>query len=85
MTKSITNKKLSLKDLLSSDDLKSLLKNISFEQGLLIMDELVQKVESGTLPLEEAMQAYESGLELLKQLRSVLQAAEKKLEVLQVE
>jgi exodeoxyribonuclease VII small subunit len=77
------SKKISLKELLIAENPQEIIKTSSFEQGLSLMDELVQKVESGTLPLEEAMQAYERGLELLKQLRSVLESAEKKLEVLQ--
>lgn len=77
------SKKISLKELLTAEDSQEVIKTISFEQGLSVMDELVQKVETGTLPLEEAMQAYERGLELLKQLRSVLESAEKKLEILQ--
>ena len=73
---------LSLEDFLSEGGEKRI-KGISFEQGLHLMEQLVQSVESGALPLEDAIRSYERGAELLKHLRALLSGAEEKLKILQ--
>jgi exodeoxyribonuclease VII small subunit len=77
MAKSVT-----LKELLTADDPQPLLAELSFEDGLKLLDELVQKVESGALPLETAIHSYEKGAKLIERLRSLLSGAEEKLELL---
>ena len=77
MAKSIT-----LKELLAADEPEGLLIGISFEEGLKLLDELVQKVESGALPLETAIHSYEKGAQLIERLRALLSGAEEKLELL---
>ncbi|MFM1847348.1 MAG: hypothetical protein RL417_822 [Pseudomonadota bacterium] len=59
------------------------LKDLSFEEGLKLLEELVTKVESGSLPLDRSVLAYERGVALMDHLRGLLSAAEKKLEMLQ--
>ncbi|NDC37731.1 MAG: exodeoxyribonuclease VII small subunit [Proteobacteria bacterium] len=59
-----------------------LLSELSFEDGLKLLDELVQKVESGALPLETAIHSYEKGAKLIERLRGLLSGAEEKLELL---
>lgn len=58
-------------------------KEVSFEEGLKLLEELVAKVESGTLPLDRAVLAYERGVMVMDHLRALLAGAEKKLHVLQ--
>lgn len=77
MAKSVT-----LKELLATDDTQPLLTELSFEDGLKLLDELVQKVESGALPLETAIHSYEKGAKLIERLRTLLAGAEEKLELL---
>lgn len=60
-------------------------KDLSFEEGLKLLEELVAKVESGTLPLDRSVLAYERGVLLMDHLRGLLAGAEKKLQVLQKE
>ena len=76
-------KTVSLKDLLASEEPSALLSDVSFEDGLKLLDELVQKVESGTLPLEVSIRSYEKGAQLIERLRSLLSGAEEKLQLLQ--
>lgn len=75
--------KPTLKDLLIID-FNSLKDNISFENGIALLDELTNKVESGELELDQAVKSYEVGVALVQHLKLVLGEAEKKLEILQV-
>ena len=76
-------KTVTLKDLMTDPDFSGKLKELSYENGVKILEELVEKVESGGLPLEKAISAYEKGVELVRQLRSLLSGAEEKLKLLQ--
>lgn len=55
---------------------------LSFEDGIKLMERLVQAVESGSLPLETAITSYEKGADLLKHLKGKLSGAEERLKVL---
>jgi len=77
-------KTLGFEDLLQEKG-ETKIKDCSFEEGLKLLEELVAKVESGTLPLDRSVLAYERGVALMEHLRSLLSAAEKKLQVLQRE
>ena len=76
-------KSLQIKDLLEDGDLASAIESLSFEEGMKLLEELVQKVESGSLPLEDSLRSYERGVALVEKLKTLLQGAEKRLEVLQ--
>jgi exodeoxyribonuclease VII small subunit len=56
---------------------------LSFEEGIKLLERLVQSVEAGALPLEKAVTSYEKGVRLVQHLRSQLSGAEQKLKVLQ--
>ena len=73
------NKDLSLNDLLAMDDVDKGLKEVGFEQGLKLLEELVTKVETGALPLDKAVLSYEKGVGLIQKLRGLLSGAEEKL------
>jgi len=81
-----SKKILSVDDLLSlSDgDLQELLNSITFEQGLALLEQLVQKVESGQLPLEIAVTSYEKGVAVANKLRALLHQAEERVRVVTV-
>ena len=77
------DKTVTLKELMGEGDLSAKLKEISYENGVKLLEEVVDRVESGTLPLEKAILAYEKGEELVKHLRALLSGAEEKLRLLQ--
>jgi exodeoxyribonuclease VII small subunit len=54
----------------------------SFEQALLQLEQIVQKLEKGELPLEESLRLYEDGIRLSRLCHAKLEEAEGKIEVL---
>jgi exodeoxyribonuclease VII small subunit len=74
-------KGITLKDFLE-EDIEKRLPDLSFEQGLKLLEELVASVESGSLPLDKAVLSYEKGVGLVNHLRGLLAGAEQKLKVL---
>lgn len=76
------NKK-KVQDLLNAEARDQVIAELSFEEGLLLLEELVGQVESGSLPLQQAIFAYERGVGLVDHLRTMLNAAEEKLKILQ--
>ena len=54
----------------------------SFEEALLQLEELVQKLETGELSLEEAMKLYEQGVQLTSLCNGRLKSAKLKMEEL---
>lgn len=81
----MVEKTITIKDLLTKDNVKPLLKEINFEKGMKLLEELVSQVESGTLPLDVAVSSYERGALLIAHLRDLLKGAEAKLEVLKLD
>ena len=67
----------------ADENLTSRLKDISFEDGLRLLEDLVEKVESGDLPLDKSIVSYEKGVALIEHLRKQLSGAEAKLKILQ--
>ena len=57
-------------------------KPLSFEDAVGQLETIVQAIESGQIGLEESLAQYEQGMELVKQCRSVLDRAEKRIELL---
>ena len=55
----------------------------SYEAGLLELEQLVAKLESGQMPLAELLQAYQRGAFLLHHCRGQLQAVEDQIQVLE--
>jgi len=55
---------------------------ITFEQALGKLEQLVEQIEAGEIGLEEAIARYEEGIKLVKQCREILNAAEKKIQLL---
>ena len=58
------------------------MKKEKFEDHLAAVEDAVQKLERGELPLEDALAQYEAGIKSLKQCYAILEAAEKKVEIL---
>jgi len=55
---------------------------LSFEQALASLTQLVEKLESGDLPLEESVAAFEQGVKLSRRCESLLDQAEQRIQVL---
>lgn len=51
-------------------------KNMTFEQALERLEEIVQKLESGNVSLDESIEIYQEGIMLSKQCSGMLQEAE---------
>ncbi|CAM3124358.1 exodeoxyribonuclease VII small subunit [Filibacter tadaridae] len=52
---------------------------IRFEEAMLKLEEVVQKLETGDVPLEDAITLYKKGMELSAYCNNKLQDAEKQL------
>ena len=55
---------------------------ISFEDALAKLETIVSEIEAGKVPLEESIDKYADGIKLVKQCRGILDAAEKKIQLL---
>ncbi len=53
---------------------------LSFEEAIKELTQIVDKIESGQVPLQTSIEQYEKGMALVKHCRGILQAAEKKIE-----
>lgn len=53
-----------------------------FESALAELDTIVRKMEEGDLTLEKSMELYERGLQLSRFCHATLEAAERKVELL---
>ena len=54
-------------------------KQQTFEEKLLALEEMVQKMENGNLPLEDTLKCYEEGILLSRELNASLSDAEKRM------
>ncbi|WP_017380063.1 exodeoxyribonuclease VII small subunit [Paenisporosarcina sp. TG-14] len=53
--------------------------NVSFDQAIQQLEEIVRQLEQGDVPLEDAISLYKKGMELSTLCHSKLQNAEKQL------
>lgn len=53
--------------------------NISFEDALKRLEEIVQKLEDGNISLEESINIYEEGMRLSQKCNNILKSIEHKL------
>ncbi len=47
-----------------------------FEEALEMVEQIIERIESGQIGLEDSIQAYERGVKLIKRCRNVLDLAE---------
>jgi len=57
-------------------------KEISFEEALNKLEEVVRQLEQGDLSLEEALRCFQTGINLARVCNQKLQVAENQVEVL---
>lgn len=53
---------------------------LTFEQALAALEEIVQRLESGAVPLDESIALYEKGEALRKQCQARLDTAQQRIE-----
>ncbi|MCM0604780.1 MAG: exodeoxyribonuclease VII small subunit [Xanthomonadaceae bacterium] len=56
--------------------------NVSFEQAIEQLQNIVKKLESGDVSLEDSLKQFEEGVKLSRFCQTYLSQAEKKIEVL---
>ena len=57
-------------------------KQMSFEQAMDRLEEIVKKLESGAAPLDESIALFSEGAELVKTCTAILDEAEQKVKIL---
>jgi len=57
-------------------------KKMTFEQAMDKLEQIVAGIEGGEISLEESIEKYAEGTGLIKQCRAILDAAEKKVQIL---
>ena len=57
-------------------------KKMTFEQAMDTVERIVAGIEGGEISLEESIEKYAEGTALIKQCRAILDAAEKKIQIL---
>jgi exodeoxyribonuclease VII small subunit len=57
-------------------------KEPDFEQALIELESLVERLEHGDLPLDEALRTFERGVALTRHCQACLQSAHQKVEIL---
>ena len=55
---------------------------VTFEQALETLERIVAEIEEGKVPLEESIERYAEGIKLVGKCREILDAAEKKIQIL---
>jgi len=56
--------------------------NISFEEALRKLEDVVQKLEEGNTPLEDSLKLFQEGIKLSQRCREILAEAEYQVEYL---
>jgi exodeoxyribonuclease VII small subunit len=55
-------------------------KELTFEEAMMKLEEIVEKLEEGNVPLEQAISFFQEGMRLSKFCHDKLQHAEKQME-----
>ena len=56
--------------------------DLTFEQSLARLEQIVGQLESGSLPLEESLKVFEEGIALARHCARYLEDAERRIELL---
>ena len=55
---------------------------LTFEQAMETLESIVTEIEQGEVSLEQSIEKYAEGITLIQQCRGILDAAEKKIQLL---
>lgn len=58
------------------------MKDIKFEEGLKLLEEIVNNLEKGDLSLEESLSEFEKGVAIYKELNKILNKVEGKVKII---
>jgi exodeoxyribonuclease VII small subunit len=61
-------------------DQKDDIAELSFEESIKELTNIVGRIEQGQIPLQDSLEQYEKGMALIKQCRTILEKAEKRIE-----
>jgi exodeoxyribonuclease VII small subunit len=61
-------------------DQKDDISELSFEESIKELTNIVGRIEQGQIPLQDSLEQYEKGMALIKQCRTILEKAEKRIE-----
>lgn len=61
---------------------KEITKEITFEEGIVQLEQIVRELEQKEVPLEEALNLFRQGIERVQQCNRLLDHAEKQMEIL---
>jgi len=56
--------------------------NLSFEENMKNLEQIVTELEKGDLSLDKSVEKFETGIKLSKDLNKILENAEKKINIL---
>ena len=56
--------------------------DLTFEDSLARLEQIVSQLETGNLPLEESLRVFEEGVTLARRCARYLEEAEKRIEIL---
>ncbi len=59
-------------------------KELSFEEAIKRIDEIVRSLDDGTAELDKSLELYEEGIGLVRLCSAMLDSAEKKIKILQM-
>jgi len=65
---------------MAKNEAKNDITKLSFEEAIKELTGIVSKIEQGQISLQDSLQQYERGMALIKQCRTILQQAEKRIE-----
>lgn len=57
-------------------------KKLTFEEAMVQLEEIVEKLEQGDVPLEESIDLYQQGMKLSKLCHTKLKNVEKKMDTI---
>ncbi len=63
---------------------KTAVKDLSFEEAMTELEQIVRELEGGRIKLDDAVTAYERGVELKKHCEEKLKEAQTKIEKLEI-
>ncbi len=65
---------------MAKNEKKNDISEMSFEEAIRELTDIVGKIEQGKIPLQDSLAQYEKGMALIKHCRGILQKAEKRIE-----
>ncbi|AGI48022.1 exodeoxyribonuclease VII, small subunit [Thermoplasmatales archaeon BRNA1] len=63
-----------------SEEKNSDVQNMSFEESMKVLSELVEQLESGTLDLDKSLEVYERAVAIREHCRAILDEADRKVQ-----